>query len=278
MYDNFNKQYLGERIHALRNKRWEQYKSSEDEKSNPYEKYAFCRTQGTLAKKLGVERRAVQGWESGSNSPSVKHLVELSNIMDCNIDYFLGANENTEIAPIALASHYSGISAEIIKYGIEHPDYLDCLNFFMLPENCKSLFNDITISAWRKYWIDSCISTIKSPFKEEVIKAYDEYSAITPIHEINQEGYTKFLKEKFPEKKYTLKAEKSKNGYSIRGCFNPIDYMKFFYDKKLDYPKFIKYLSDNTYTQLSNNALIETQKLKLAKVFIDLFTRYLSEK
>jgi len=277
MYDNFNKEDLGKRIHTLRIKRWEQYKSSENEKNHPDKKYEFCKTQASLAEKLKVERRAVQSWESGTNTPSVENLVNLSRALDCNIDYFLGDNDFTEFPHIALASKLSGVSPEIIKYNLEHPDYRDCLNFFMHPDNCKSFFNDITITMWRKYWTDTSLSDIKSPFKDEIIKAYDEYSAITPINEINRRTYTAFLKEKFPENKLILRKEKKENGYTIKGCFKPIDYQNFFNNKQFNYSEFIKYLSDNTFNQLSNYALIEIQKSKLAKVFIDTFMRYIAK-
>ena len=127
-----------------------------------------------------IERRAIIGWESGTNAPSVRNLVKLSDALDCGIDYFLGAIDYMDISPISLSAHFSGISPDIINYGLENPDYLECLNFFMHPDNCKTLFNNVTISAWRKYWINAGLPKIKEPFKSEVYKAYDEYSAITP--------------------------------------------------------------------------------------------------
>lgn len=280
MYDTFDKEFLGKRIKDLRNKRKKQYEEALNEPDNPFRRFSFCSTQALLAKKIKVERRAVIGWENGTNAPSIENLVKLSNILECNIDYFFGANDYPDIFPtVALANHFSGISPDIIQYGLEHPDYLDCLNFFMRPDNCSSLFNDVTLSAWRKFWIDSSLPKITNSFKEDILKAYDEYSAITPIHDINKKSYTEFLKNKFPEKKIILRKEKKENetGFIIKGCFEPIIYQRFFVNKKFDYPKFIQYLSDTTFEPLSRNALIESQKSKLAKAFINLFTRYLEE-
>lgn len=279
MYDTFNKESLGKRIKDLRSKRKKQYEESLNEPNNPFKRFSFCRTQALLAKELKVERRAVSGWENGTNAPSVENLVKLSNILECNIDYFFGANDYPDtFPPVALASHFSGISPDIIQYGIEHPDYLDCLNFFMRPDNCGSLFNDITLSVWRKFWIDASLAGIKHPFKDEVYKAYDEFSAITPINEVNKKNYSEFLKNKFPEDKLIIQTGKKSNGYVIKGCFEAIDYQYFFDNKKFNYTKFIKYLSDITFEPLSHNAIIESQKMRIAKFFTNLFTQYLKEK
>ena len=67
------------------------------------------------------------------------------------------------------------------------------------------------------------------------------------------------------------------NGYIIKGCFEFVDYNSFFDDKVFNYQKFIQYLVDATFEQLSHNALIESQKIKLANAFVNLFTRYLEE-
>ena len=123
----------------------------------------------------------------------------------------------------------------------------------MHPDNCKTLFNNVTISAWRKYWINAGLPKIKEPFKSEVYKAYDEYSAITPISKVNKNSYTEFLKMRFPEKKLVFKKEERK------------------------YNSFIKFLADTTFEPLSHNALIEAQKMNLAKFFCNLFTRYLEQ-
>lgn len=140
-----------------------------------------------------------------------------------------------------------------------------------LPENCASLFNEVTLSAWRKFWIDSSLSNIKNPFKDEVLKAYAEYTAVTPITDISKKTYADFLRKRFPEKKLILKSKNKENGngYIIKGCFEFVDYNSFFDDKV-----FIQYLVDATFEQLSHNAL---QKIKLANAFVNLFTRYLEE-
>lgn len=41
MYDNFNNDILGKRIRSIREKRWEQYKNSEESDDSPYKKYKF---------------------------------------------------------------------------------------------------------------------------------------------------------------------------------------------------------------------------------------------
>ena len=274
MYDKIE---FANRIHELRKTRWNQYKSSLRDKNSPNRKYAYCKTQGSLAIELGVERRAVNGWETGTNSPSLENLVNLCDLLDCNIDYLLGANDYAEVSPIALASHFSGISPEIIKYGKENSDYLDCLNYFMLPENCSSLFNKITLATWKKFQIDSSLKNIKSPLKEDIFRFFDEFNAITPFNELNKNKYKDFLKSKLPKEKLILSSKKSKKGIYIKACFIPSIYQNFFPDKEFDYTAFINYLVDYTFEPLSHNAMIELQKAKLSHAFTNLFTKYLEE-
>lgn len=274
MYDKLD---FANRIHELRKTRWEKYQSSLKDKNSPNLKYAYCKTQGSLAIKLGVERRAVNSWENGTSSPSLENLVNLCDLLDCNIDYLLGANDYAEESPIALASHFSGISPEIIKYGRENPDYLECLNYFMLPENCSSLFNKITLATWKKFQIDSSLENIKSPLKEDIFRFFDEFNAITPFNELNKNKYKDFLESKLPKEKLILSSKKSKKGIYIKACFIPSIYQNFFPDKEFDYTAFINYLVDYTFEPLSHNAMIELQKAKLSHAFTNLFTKYLEE-
>lgn len=274
MCDNYQ---FGERLSRLRKQRWIEYKENYGEEIDRIKKYECCKTQDTFAAKLGLERRAISGWETGKSLPNTKNLKKLCDILDCSVDYLFGFSDYGDTQPIALASHFSGISPEIIRYGLEHPEYLNCLNFFMHPDNCKSLFNEFTINAWRKYNIDSALSTISSPLREKVITAFEEYSAVTPIQDINKKTYSSFLKTKFPKDKIKIKSIPSKDGKrrTLKKFLEPIKYQNFYPNKKYNYSSFIKHLVDYTFEPLSQNSFIEVQKAKLSKAFIDLFTRYL---
>lgn len=46
-------------------------------------------TQEQLGELLGVSRQSVSKWESGLAFPETIHLIELSKIFDCSIDYLL---------------------------------------------------------------------------------------------------------------------------------------------------------------------------------------------
>jgi transcriptional regulator with XRE-family HTH domain len=47
-------------------------------------------TQNALAKKLGLTRSSVNGWEMGAVIPATKIIVELSNFFNVSADYLLG--------------------------------------------------------------------------------------------------------------------------------------------------------------------------------------------
>lgn len=236
-------------------------------------------TQQSLADKIGVKRQAVISWEKKKESaiPSLQNLVDLCETLDCSVDYLLGSVDTPEIAPISKASHYSGISTEIIRYGIENPDYLDCLNFFMHPDNCAKLFNNITLSAWKKYWIDSSLAEIKQPLKDEIINVFDKYISITPIYEVNKDSYKSFLAQEFPKEHLIIFSEKKENGIKIKSCIKPLVYQNFYNNDDFNYNTFIKYLVEYTFESLTHNALIEMKKVKLSNEFIKLFTKYLEE-
>lgn len=274
MSDNYE---FAKRLYNKRKQRWNEYKNNIAEGIERIEKYKCCKTQDSFAEELGLERRAISRWETGKSLPNIKNLKKICNLLDCNVDYLFGFSDYGETQPIALASHFSGISTEIIWYGLEHPEYLDCLNFFMHPDNCKSLFNELTIDAWRKYNIDSSLTTIESPLREEVKEAFKEYSAVTPIQDINKKTYSSFLKTKFPKDKIKIKDIPSKDGKRriIKKYHEPIKYQNFYPEKNFNYSSFIKYLVDYTFDPLSQNSFIEVQKARLSKAFVDLFTRYL---
>lgn len=278
---NYDISMLAKRIKSTRKLRESQYKEYlkyPDLSPEEYKAYARCCSQAALAEAVNVTRQTIIDWEKGNTYPTIDKLIQLCKAFNCNPDYLLGFIENPVTEPVSIAHYYSHISTEIIDYGLKNEDYLDCLNFFMLPENCASLFNNVTLTAWRKFWIDSNLHNIKNSFKDEVIKAYIEYSAVTPIQNINKNSYTSFPKNRFPEKKLILKSKKKENedGFVIKGCFEPLVYYSFFYDNnEFNYHKFIHYLVDTTFEPLSHNALIESQKTKLANAFVNLFTRYL---
>lgn len=234
-------------------------------------------TQQELADSIGVKRQAIINWEKEKNNtlPAIENLVDLCEILDCSMDYLLGSVDSPEIEPISKASHYSGISAEIIRYGVEHPDYLDFLNFFMHPDNSSELFNSVTLSTWRKFWTDMSIDEINGELKETLKKYYDEYISITPFESINKKTYRAFLESKLPREKITLKADTDNDKIHIKKCVSLITYQNFFTDKEFNYATFITYLAERTFASLSHNMMIEIQKNKLANKFSELFIKYL---
>ena len=242
-----------------------------------YERFKVCTTQEALAEAINVKRQTIVDWEKGHTPPSVANLVRLCSAFDCNMDYLFSSIETPLTEPVSIAHHFSKIDSSIIKYGLENEDYLDCLNYFMRPEYCAPLFNQITISAWREYQKNSALDNLNSPLKEKIISIYDEYSAVTPIQEISKATYRKYLNKKLPKEELCLIKTHKENGYTIKKSFKPIIYQNFFEGKDFNYSSFIEYLVDNTFESLSQRKLIEIKKNILAKKFIELFEKYLDE-
>lgn len=234
-------------------------------------------SQWELADKIGVRRQAIINWESPKKNilPAVDNLADICEYLDCSMDYLLGSVDSPEIEPVSKASHYSGIKAEIIRAGIDNSDYLDCLNFFMHPDNISDIFNSITITAWRKFWTDMSLGEITGELKDRLITYYDEYIAITPLESVNKKTYKAFLERKFPREKITLKAEANGSKLYIKKCVSLLTYQNFFDGKDFNYSSFILYLVEHSFEPLSHNMMMEIQKNKLANKFVDLFIRYL---
>lgn len=236
-------------------------------------------TQQSLADKIGVKRQAIINWEKKKESviPTLQNLVDLCETLDCSMDYLLGSVDTPEFDSISKASHYSGIKPEIIRYGIEHLDFLDCLNFFMHPDNSARIFDTASLNAWKKFWVESSLEEINGELKEKIILYYDEYISINPFDSINITSYKQFLKSKFPKENISLSVNKDNNGINIKKCVSLVTYQSFFTNKEFNYSKFINYIAEYTFEPLSHRTMIELQKNKLANMFVDLFTKYLDE-
>ncbi|MBE5040135.1 helix-turn-helix transcriptional regulator [Oscillospiraceae bacterium DSM 107454] len=47
-------------------------------------------TQAELARKLGLTRSSINGWEMGLSVPSTQYIVELAKLFNVSTDYLLG--------------------------------------------------------------------------------------------------------------------------------------------------------------------------------------------
>lgn len=271
---------IGKRIKELRLKRKKAYNNG---KNPDTKKYYFCQTQQFFADVLGVDRRTIIKWENGDSLPSIEKLDSICELLDCNIEYFLGANEFPYIDTVAKASHFTGIRPEIIDEAQKNPDYLDCINFFMMPENCASLCNEITITNWKKIWIDSTLEKIKSPLYNILLRAFNDFYLSNALEDISVENFKCYIKTYLPEDKlnYTEKGNNNSIIY-IKDCLSLDLLLKFLAISQENetlskYDIFIDFLCSNTYTALMNSIYIELHKNKISNKFIELLTKYLNE-
>ena len=76
-------------------------------------------TQEQLAKKIGVKRPTVTGWEAGAFLPSARGLYQLSEFYGVPIDFFFG-RENTNTIDIEnVPWKLSKTMGEIVRIFIE---------------------------------------------------------------------------------------------------------------------------------------------------------------
>jgi transcriptional regulator with XRE-family HTH domain len=72
-------------------------------------------TQADLAKKLGLTRSSVNGWEMGLSVPSTPLLVELSKVFNVSADYFLGIEHGATLNITGLTPKEVAVLTDIIK-------------------------------------------------------------------------------------------------------------------------------------------------------------------
>lgn len=200
-------------------------------------------------------------------------------MLDCNVGYLLGANDLLESSPVSIASHYSGISPEIIRFAKDNNDYLDFLNYFMHPDRCKKLFNKFILSTWKEYTIEQELDALKEPLKKDMYDIFEKFSAMTPIEQLNIDKYREFLTYELPENNLALTSKDKNKHYDIKKCLSAEKYNELTssQDNKLNYNKFIKFLANYTYEPLNEKSLLEKQKYHLAKTFLSLVDNYLMD-
>jgi hypothetical protein len=205
-------------------------------------------------------------------------IIKLCDLLDCNIEYFLGADELPYIDSITKSSFFTGISPQIIEYGLEHPDYLDCLNFFILPENCSALFNSITLSAWKKYQINQNLDKIKEPLLSIVKRAFDEFFNITPFANISLEAFKLYLIPFFKQETVNFSAEHIDDKLNVKECFSMLAFREFKSSTSSipNYDNFINYVVNTCYEPSINNIYLEIAKDRISKAFIIKLSEYLS--
>lgn len=272
----YDKYKLCKRLKEIRLDRRNLYRSDSD----TYNKYYCCITQEDFADALKVDRRTIIKWEKGESIPTLENLLTICDLLDCNIEYFLGADELPYINTIAKTSHFTGIDPKIIEKAISCSDYLDCLNFFMLPENCSELFNKVTLSAWKKFWVNQSLSNIKSPLIDLIKQAFDDFYSFTPFSEITPNNFKAYLIKYIPAEKLDFTSiTDNESIINIKKSFSSLGYKDFLLKCSSDniYNDFINYIVQLTYEPLSNQVFIELQKKKIANKFIETVTQYLSD-
>ena len=73
-------------------------------------------TQTELAKKMGVTRSSVNGWEMGISIPSIMKLVELALFFHVTTDYLLGMENENRIDIDALSDEERSIIQSLLIY------------------------------------------------------------------------------------------------------------------------------------------------------------------
>lgn len=77
-------------------------------------------TQAELARKVGLTRSGVNGWEMGLVVPSTVNVVELSKIFHVTTDYILGLAEDESINLTGLSEKEKEVVYSIVERFLEN--------------------------------------------------------------------------------------------------------------------------------------------------------------
>lgn len=72
-------------------------------------------TQAELARRLGITRSSVNGWEMGLSVPSTPILVELSQTFNVSVDYLLGLKHEKVIHVDSLSPKEVAVLVELVN-------------------------------------------------------------------------------------------------------------------------------------------------------------------
>lgn len=212
------------------------------------------------------------------NSEFLDTAADLCNLLSCNIDYLLGAEDTGGFSPVVMASHYSGISEDIITFATENSDFQDCLNYFMHPDNCSMLFNSLTLTAWKEYLSEHDFDLIKDPLKSLIENIFHQYQAFTPFSMYGLESYKEHVLNSIPIDMISFGSRKADERINVNTCLpnSVVKKLSLNSKNKNSYNSFIDYIVKCSYETLNTRALLEVKKNELAKSFINLFEGYLS--
>lgn len=281
MCDNkkYDSSHFGDHLTNIRKSRWELYKKHQNESPNPYEKFACCKSQDSLANAIGVERRTIGNWELGKASPTIDKCIELCNVLECNIDNLLGAEELIGFSPSVISSHYTGILLDIIDYGRRNADYLDFLNYFMHPDNCSALINSTTLTSWKDFLSQKESDTIYEPLKTIILNTFQKYQAFTSINNYNKETYKQYICSALPTETISFASHKLDARINIKSCIDNSIFEKLQLSSKNaeSYERFIDYIVNYSFEVLTAKVWLNIQKDSLGKLFIQILENYLSQ-
>lgn len=275
----YNKKVFADRLSELRKKRWDQYQQNKGRRLNLYKKYACCKSQDSLADALRVERRTVGNWELGKTVPPLDKAVELCSILGCSVDYLLGADDLEGFGRSKKAAYYSGISESIISYALDNSDFLDCLNFFMNPERCSTLFDSITLAAWKEFLTESDFDLIGDPLKSRIIDIFNEYQTLVPYSDFSLDTYRQYMKDSLPESELSFSARKLNDRICVVSCMpeSLLNKLDFVPHSSRNYDTFIDFIVPCSFNHLNKRAFWDVKKHNIANAFLKLVEEYLTE-
>ena len=271
---NYDKSVIIKRIELLREKRKEEFKSGEL-------KYHFCKSKEAFALEIEIDRRTYYNWVNNkSGFPSLDNLLSICDKLECNLNYLLGTDDLPYIKTVSDASHFTNIDPRIIEYAVNNPDYLDFLNFFMLPKNCIDLFHNVYLSEWKSYLIGDKLSVIQPSFLITIQKAFDKFYSMVSPNDINVDTFKGYLREFIPSEKVIFtNSKKYKNCICVSDCFSVAQYKDFLSKcpKQNKYDYFIDYVGELSYSSLINGIYLEIHKRRIGESFMKLLEDYLED-
>ena len=274
--EKYNKVDIIIRIDSLRKERYELFRKN----SKKNKRFDFCKNIDDFSSKIGITRKTYSNWKNKITFPKLENILDICNALECTLNYLLGTDDLPFTKTISDVSHVTNILPEIIETAINNQDYLDFLNFFMLPDNCAELFHNIYLFEWKNFLISNRLSDINPILLKTVQKAFDKFYLIENPNDLNVGVFKKYLREFIPSDKVCfINTKKYKNYFCVSDCFskNLYEDFKSKCPPKNKYDYFIDYIGELTYSSLINNIYLEIQKKRISDSFMQLIDKYVTD-
>lgn len=141
-----------------------------------------------------VDRRTVLNWEHGKSYPSLKQLVEICSVLDCEISDLVSNDENEPISQNTRAvSEFLGLDGSTTRRIKDTPELQRALNFFLNSKKLPDVMRSINDEIYMRLLNEDILNAYSSNFQSTLKQTYAQFRNETFPLEQNVEKFQERL-------------------------------------------------------------------------------------